>query len=71
MHQRAAAAGSAAFFLVVLGRLELLLYGALVWAVCAAFVVLHEEPALARRYGPGYEAYRRSVPAWVPRRRAD
>ena len=37
------------------------------WAGMAAFVRLHEEPALARRYGAQYEAYRRAVPAWWPR----
>lgn len=31
-----------------------------------AFVVLHEEPALARRFGAAYEDYRRRVPRWLP-----
>lgn len=35
-----------------------------------AFVVRHEEPALARRFGAGYEAYRRRVPRWIPCLRA-
>jgi protein-S-isoprenylcysteine O-methyltransferase Ste14 len=33
------------------------------------FVVLYEEPSLRKRFGPAYEAYCRSVPRWVPRRR--
>lgn len=28
-----------------------------------------EEPGLARRFGPGYEDYRRNVPRWIPRLR--
>jgi protein-S-isoprenylcysteine O-methyltransferase Ste14 len=32
-----------------------------------AFVVLYEEPALRRRFGPDYEAYCRRVPRWWPR----
>jgi protein-S-isoprenylcysteine O-methyltransferase Ste14 len=33
----------------------------------AAFVRFHEEPTLARRFGSEYEAYRESVPRWLPR----
>jgi protein-S-isoprenylcysteine O-methyltransferase Ste14 len=45
----------------------LLGYAALV-AVGVHLLVVHvEEPALTRRFGPSYEAYRRSVPRWVPR----
>lgn len=32
-----------------------------------SFVKYYEEPTLARRYGAGYEAYRRAVPGWLPR----
>jgi len=28
-----------------------------------------EEPRLARRFGASYDAYRRAVPGWIPRRR--
>lgn len=35
----------------------------------AAFVHLYEEPTLRRRFGGSYEAYRRAVPAWIPRLR--
>jgi protein-S-isoprenylcysteine O-methyltransferase Ste14 len=49
------------------GRPGLLAYGAVAWAAMAAFVRVHEEPALARRYGAQYDEYRRAVPAWWPR----
>jgi protein-S-isoprenylcysteine O-methyltransferase Ste14 len=44
------------------------------WALCLAlgfhlFVVRYEEPALLRRFGAEYEAYRRRVPRWWPRLR--
>ncbi len=31
------------------------------------YVVHHEEPILARRFGAEYEAYRARVPRWIPR----
>jgi protein-S-isoprenylcysteine O-methyltransferase Ste14 len=55
---------------LALGRPGLLLYGGLVFATVATFVRLWEEPDLTRRFGAQYEAYRRAVPAWVPRLRA-
>ncbi|KWX02405.1 hypothetical protein LI90_3448 [Carbonactinospora thermoautotrophica] len=54
---------------LVLGQLVLLLYAAAVGVVAAAFVRWYEEPALSRRFGVQYEAYRRAVPPWWPRRR--
>ncbi len=54
---------------LLLGRLVLLLYAAVLWAVSAAFVRLYEEPALTRRFGADYRAYQRAVPAWLPRLR--
>jgi len=45
----------------------LLLYGALVWLAFHTFVVLYEEPALARSFGAQYEAFRAHVPRWIPR----
>jgi protein-S-isoprenylcysteine O-methyltransferase Ste14 len=52
---------------LVLGRPVLLLYGALVWAIVALFVLFYEEPVLRRQFGVEYETYRRSVPGWLPR----
>jgi protein-S-isoprenylcysteine O-methyltransferase Ste14 len=61
-------------FLVVLlgqvllfGSLGLLEYTAIAWGIGAAAVRCYEEPTLARKFGADYQAYRRSVPAWVPR----
>lgn len=44
-------------------------YAAVVAAATASFARWYEEPALRRRFGADYEAYRRAVPAWWPRRR--
>jgi protein-S-isoprenylcysteine O-methyltransferase Ste14 len=54
---------------LLLGRPVLLAYAALFMAAVGAFVHLYEEPTLTRRYGDEYAAYRRAVPAWLPRRR--
>jgi protein-S-isoprenylcysteine O-methyltransferase Ste14 len=53
---------------LVLGQPVLLPYAAAVGVVVAAFVRGYEEPALRDRYGAEYDAYRRSVPGWWPRR---
>jgi protein-S-isoprenylcysteine O-methyltransferase Ste14 len=55
---------------LALARPTLLLYAAAVGAVTAAFVRWYEEPTLLRQFGDQYEAYRRAVPAWWPRRHA-
>ncbi|HEX6724392.1 MAG TPA: isoprenylcysteine carboxylmethyltransferase family protein [Gaiella sp.] len=52
----------------LLGRPILLVYAAVFFVIVAAFVHWYEEPTLARRYGAQYEAYRRAVPGWLPRR---
>ena len=52
---------------LVLGRPVLLGYAAAAGATFAAFVRWYEQPALARRYGAQYEAYRQTVPGWWPR----
>jgi protein-S-isoprenylcysteine O-methyltransferase Ste14 len=54
---------------LVLGQLELLWYAAIIGAAFAAFVYGYEQPALSRQFGAEYDAYRRAVPAWWPRRR--
>jgi protein-S-isoprenylcysteine O-methyltransferase Ste14 len=54
---------------LLLGRPALLIYAAAFWALVAAFVHGYEEPTLSERYGAQYDAYRRAVPAWVPRLR--
>jgi protein-S-isoprenylcysteine O-methyltransferase Ste14 len=54
---------------LILDQLVLLPYAAAFWVITAAFVRWYEEPALTRRFGADYEAYRRAVPAWRPRLR--
>jgi protein-S-isoprenylcysteine O-methyltransferase Ste14 len=54
---------------LLLGRGVLLVYAAIVWAVVASFVLLYEEPTLREQFGTEYDAYRASVPAWIPHRR--
>jgi protein-S-isoprenylcysteine O-methyltransferase Ste14 len=53
---------------LVLGQPGLLLYAAAVAIATGTFAHLYEEPALAGQFGAQYEAYRRAVPAWWPRR---
>jgi len=64
-----------ALVIVLLGEsvafqsLALLAYAGVVWLGCHLFVVLYEEPALHRRFGAAYDAYRGQVPRWLPRLR--
>lgn len=58
----AAIAGQA----LLLGRPVLLGYGAAVAVAVACFVRGYEEPALTRRYGAEYRAYRQQVRGWIP-----
>jgi protein-S-isoprenylcysteine O-methyltransferase Ste14 len=53
---------------LLLGRLVLLAYAAVVAAAFVAFVRWYEEPTLTRQFGDRYQAYRRAVPGWWPRR---
>jgi protein-S-isoprenylcysteine O-methyltransferase Ste14 len=48
----------------------LVIYTLLMLCVFHLFVVLHEEPALRRKFGESYERYRRMVPRWIPKRSA-
>lgn len=54
---------------LLLARVSLLVYAAIFAITVAAFVRAYEEPTLADRYGEQYDAYRRAVPGWWPRRR--
>ncbi|HEU5388283.1 MAG TPA: isoprenylcysteine carboxylmethyltransferase family protein, partial [Streptosporangiaceae bacterium] len=56
--------GEAALF----GSLRLLAYAGVLAACFHLFVTGYEEPALRRRFGPAYLAYRHAVPRWIPRR---
>src|SRR6266567_2711907 len=51
----------------VFHRPNLLDYAALMLLIAHIFVVLYEEPTLRRQFGESYDAYRRSVPRWIPR----
>lgn len=55
---------------LLFGSPGLLLYAATLWIVIATIVHWYEEPTLVRQFGSEYEAYRRNVRAWLPRRRA-
>jgi protein-S-isoprenylcysteine O-methyltransferase Ste14 len=55
---------------LLLGQPALLRYALIVVVFFAAFVRWYEEPVLRRRFGAQYDAYRRAVPAWLPRFRA-
>ena len=61
--------------LVILGQaalfrsLHLVEYAAVMLLIAHFFVVFYEEPTLRRQFGESYEAYRRAVPRWIPRRR--
>jgi protein-S-isoprenylcysteine O-methyltransferase Ste14 len=54
---------------LVLAQPALLGYGVAVGAAMVAFVHGYEEPTLSLQFGEQYQAYRRAVPAWWPRRR--
>jgi protein-S-isoprenylcysteine O-methyltransferase Ste14 len=54
---------------LALGQYPLLAYAAVVWAATATFARWYEEPTLTRQFGAQYAAYRRAVPAWLPRAR--
>jgi protein-S-isoprenylcysteine O-methyltransferase Ste14 len=52
---------------ILFGSDKILLYGVLVWVVFHAFVVLYEEPTLAKSFPEAFRAYRANVPRWIPR----
>ena len=45
----------------------LLVYWAMWFLAVNIFVIAYEEPALARQFGPSYEAYVKTVGRWIPR----
>ena len=54
---------------LLLGQAVLVAYAGAFAVAVAAFVHGYEQPTLAHRFGPQYEAYRSAVPAWLPRLR--
>lgn len=53
---------------ILFHSLVLVGYILLVWLATHLFVTFVEEPGLSRQFGESYEAYRRAVPRWLPRR---
>jgi protein-S-isoprenylcysteine O-methyltransferase Ste14 len=54
---------------LLLGQPVLLAWAAVFALAVWSFVRFYEEPALHRRFGAEYDAYRSTVPAWRPRLR--
>jgi protein-S-isoprenylcysteine O-methyltransferase Ste14 len=54
---------------LLFGTLGMLRYTAITIVIGLAAVRFYEEPVLARKFGPEYQAYRAAVRAWVPRLR--
>jgi protein-S-isoprenylcysteine O-methyltransferase Ste14 len=54
---------------LLFGSAGLLEYTVVAWIIGAAAVRWYEEPVLTRKFGADYQAYRRNVPAWIPRPR--
>jgi protein-S-isoprenylcysteine O-methyltransferase Ste14 len=42
-------------------------YGAIIWLLFHAFVLIYEEPKLRATFGGQYEAFCAQVPRWIPR----
>ena len=55
---------------LILGDVYVLTYGVLAWLGTHGFVVAYEEPTLRETFGGEYDAFRSSVPRWLPRLRA-
>ncbi len=49
------------------GEPRILGYGALLWLISHLFVIGYEEPKLRGSFASKYDAYRASVPRWIPR----
>jgi protein-S-isoprenylcysteine O-methyltransferase Ste14 len=52
---------------LVFRSLTLLAYAVGFFLAAHAFVMWYEEPTLAHLFGSGYQAYRSTVPRWLPR----
>ena len=46
---------------------RLIVYAAVFWLACHAYVILYEERTLQRKFGVEYDAFRANVPRWIPR----
>jgi len=52
---------------LLFGNVGVLEYGAIVWLLFHAFVLIYEEPKLRSTFGPQYESFCAHVPRWIPR----
>jgi len=52
---------------LLFGDWRLVVYGAVFWLACHAFVLVYEEPTLRRKFGAQYEGFCANVPRWFPR----
>jgi protein-S-isoprenylcysteine O-methyltransferase Ste14 len=52
---------------LILGNLNLIAYGAIVWLLFHLFVLLYEEPTLRASFGAEYASFCAAVPRWLPR----
>ena len=52
---------------LLFGDWRLMVYAALFWLACHAYVILYEERTLQRKFGAEYDAFRAKVPRWIPR----
>ena len=51
---------------LLFGEWRLMVYAALFWLACHAYVILYEERTLQRKFGAEYDAFRAKVPRWIP-----
>jgi protein-S-isoprenylcysteine O-methyltransferase Ste14 len=51
---------------LLFGSVPILEYGVAVWVAFHLFVLIYEEPALRRSFGPEYEEFCAHVPRWIP-----
>ena len=52
---------------LILGNIQLLEYGGVVWLLFHLFVLIYEEPTLRGTFGPEYTTFCAEVPRWIPR----
>lgn len=52
---------------MILGNVNLLVYGVVAWLGTHLFVLAYEEPTLRKTFGAQYDAFCANVPRWVPR----
>lgn len=52
---------------LILGNLQLLEYGGVVWILFHWFVLIFEEPIVRATFGSEYTAFCAEVPRWIPR----